>query len=243
MWRVRKLSAVQQSLDWYTIRTMDASSERRAIAYIRVSTGEQAESGAGLAAQRKAVTDEVARRGWMLQEVIEDAGYSAASLDRPGLTEALRRLDSRQADVLVVSKLDRLSRSVGDFSTVVDRSRRRGWQLVLMDLGLDTTTAAGELVANVVASTSQYERRLIGIRTKEALAAKKAAGVRLGRPSGLPQPVLLDVLEQRRAGRSLAGIALALNDGGVPTSQGGVRWYAATVRAVLNSQAAADLNS
>lgn len=211
------------------------------IGYVRVSTSEQAESGAGLAAQRKAVEDEVARRGWLLQEVIEDAGYSAASLDRPGLTDALQRLDARKADVLVVSKLDRLSRSVGDFATVVDRSRRRGWQLVLMDLGLDTTTAAGELVANVVASTSQYERRLIGIRTKEALAAKKAAGVRLGRPSGLPKPVLVNILEQRRAGRSLAAIAQALNDEVVPTSQGGARWHPATVRAVLNSQAVADL--
>jgi DNA invertase Pin-like site-specific DNA recombinase len=213
----------------------------RALAYIRVSTSEQSESGAGLAAQRRAVEDEVARRGWLLQEVIEDAGYSAASLDRPGLTDALKRLDARQADVLVVSKLDRLSRSVGDFAQVVDRSRRRGWQLVLMDLGLDTTTAAGELVANVVASTSQYERRLIGIRTKEALAAKRAAGVRLGRPSGLPTPVLADILELRRAGKSLAVIAAALNDTGVPTSQGGARWHPATVRAVLNSQAVADL--
>ncbi len=213
----------------------------RALAYIRVSTSEQADSGAGLAAQRKAVEDEVARRGWLLQEVIEDAGYSAASLDRPGLTAALQRLDARKADVLVVSKLDRLSRSVGDFAAVVDRSRRRGWQLVLMDLGLDTTTPAGELVANVVASTSQYERRLIGIRTKEALAAKKAAGVRLGRPTGLPRPVLVDILEQRRAGRSLAAIAQTLNDNAVPTSQGGARWYPATVRAVLKSQAVAEL--
>jgi DNA invertase Pin-like site-specific DNA recombinase len=222
---------------------MDLAGERRALAYIRVSTGEQAESGAGLAAQRKAVTDEVARRGWLLQEVIEDAGYSAATLDRPGLTDALQRLDGRKADVLVVSKLDRLSRSVGDFSTLVDRSRRRGWQLVLMDLGLDTTTAAGELVANVVASTSQYERRLIGIRTREALAAKKAAGVRLGRPSNLPQQVLLDILEQRRTGRTFAAITRSLNDRAVPTSQGGVRWYAATVRSVLNSQAVADLGN
>lgn len=206
-----------------------------------MSTSEQCESGAGLAAQRKAVEDEVARRGWLLQEVIEDAGYSAASLDRPGLTDALQRLDARKADVLVVSRLDRLSRSVGDFAAVVERSRRRGWQLVLLDLGLDTTTAAGELVANVVASTSQYERRLIGIRTKEALAVKKAAGVRLGRPSGLPTPVLADILEQRRAGRSLAAIAETLNDTRVPTSQGGARWHPATVRAVLRSQAAADL--
>ncbi len=143
--------------------------------------------------------------------------------------------------MLVVSKLDRLSRSVGDFSNVVDRSRRRGWQLVLMDLGLDTTTAAGELVANVVASTSQYERRLIGIRTKEALAAKKAAGVRLGRPSTLPPQVLMSLIEQRRAGLSLPAIARALNEASTPTAHGGAKWHPSTVAAALKSQAAAGL--
>lgn len=153
----------------------------RAIGYLRVSTDEQAASGAGLDAQRRAVEAEAARRGWMINLVV-DGGYSAATLQRPGLAKVLEELDGRRASVLVVSKLDRLSRSVSDFSLLLDQARQRGWSVVCLDLGVDTTTATGELLANIVCSTAQYERRLIGQRTKDALAARRAAGVKLGRP-------------------------------------------------------------
>jgi DNA invertase Pin-like site-specific DNA recombinase len=65
-------------------------------------------------------------------------------------------------------------------SKSTDQSRRRGWSLVALDLGVDTTSPQGELTATVIASFAQYERRLIGVRTKEALAEKRAAGVVLG---------------------------------------------------------------
>lgn len=109
--------------------------------------------------------------------------------------------------------------------------------LVCLDLGVDTTTATGELLAGVVASTAQYERRLIGQRTKEALAAKRAAGVRLGRPQSLPGEVVARIVRERAGGLSLRGVAAVLNRDGVPTGQGGARWYASTVREVLGSQA------
>lgn len=82
--------------------------------------------------------------------------------------------------MLIASKLDRVSRSVRDFAGLLDRAQSRGWRLVLLDLG-DTSTAAGEMIANLIASAAQYERRLIGQRTREGLAAKRAQGVRLGR--------------------------------------------------------------
>jgi DNA invertase Pin-like site-specific DNA recombinase len=84
-----------------------------------------------------------------------------------------------------------------------------------------------------VATFAQLERRRIGQRTREALAAKKAAGVRLGRPPTLPQAVVRRIERQRARGDSLRKIADALNHSGVPTAQGGARWYAATVRHVL----------
>jgi DNA invertase Pin-like site-specific DNA recombinase len=67
----------------------------------------------------------------------------------------------------------RLSRSVAQGAQVMDRAKRKGWSLVAFDFGLDTTTPAGEMVANVILSTAQYERRLIGQRTRDALAAKR----------------------------------------------------------------------
>jgi DNA invertase Pin-like site-specific DNA recombinase len=85
----------------------------------------------------------------------------------------------------------------------------------------------------VLATFGQFERRLIGQRTREALAAKKAAGVRLGRPPIIPAAVVRRIQRLRARGLSLRAIAQALNEAGVPTAQGGKQWYAATVRGVL----------
>jgi DNA invertase Pin-like site-specific DNA recombinase len=205
----------------------------RVIGYLRVSTDEQRASGAGLAAQRRAIEDECQRRGWTLVEVIEDAGFSAKDLKRPGVQVALETLDRGDAGALVVAKLDRLSRSMLDFTSVMARASKQGWALVALDCAVDTTTPAGEAMANVLATFAQFERRLIGQRTREALAAKKASGVRLGRPSSVPTELRDRIASERESGRSLAAIAEALNVEEVPTAQGGRRWWPSTVRAVL----------
>jgi len=201
--------------------------------YVRVSTSEQASSGAGLEAQRRAILAECQRRGWHLVETIEDAGYSARDLRRPGIQEALRVLERGEASALVVAKLDRLSRSMLDFSKLMAKATSEHWALVALDVAVDTSTPSGEAMANMLATFSQFERRLISQRTKEALAVKKASGVRLGRPRTMPQSVVRRIQRQRAQGDSLRRIAGDLNEAGVPTAQGGAQWYAATVRHVL----------
>lgn len=206
-----------------------------AIGYVRVSTDGQVESGAGLDAQRVAITDRSAREGWNL-ELVADEGLSGASVEkRPALVAALDRLDTGEAGVLVASKLDRVSRSVADFAALLDRAQRAGWRIVLLDLGVDTSTPAGEFVSNTLASAAQYERKLIGARTREGLAAKRAAGVRLGRP-GVDIAVVRRVVDDREAGLSLRGIAEGLTRDAVPTAQGGSVWRASSVKAVLDGQ-------
>jgi DNA invertase Pin-like site-specific DNA recombinase len=205
----------------------------RVLGYVRVLTSEQASSGAGLEAQRRAIIAECERRGWHLVETLEDAGYSARDLRRPGIQEGLRALQRGEASALVVAKLVRLSRSMLDFSKLMATATREHWALVALDVAVDTSTPSGEAMANMLATFSQFERRLISQRTKEALAVKKAAGVRLGRPPTMPQTVVRRIQRQRARGDSLRKIADDLNRAGVPTAQGGVRWYAATVRHVL----------
>ena len=205
----------------------------RVIGYVRVSTEEQAMSGAGLEAQRAAIAREARRRGWELVETIEDRGYSAKDLRRPGVQEALRALEAGDAKALVVAKLDRLSRSMLDFASLMATAQKQHWALVALDVAVDTSTPAGEMLVNVLATFSQFERRLIGQRTKEALAAKKAQGVRLGRPPVLPQRVVRRIERERARGNSLQKIADALNAAAVPTAHGGARWHASTVRGVL----------
>ncbi len=208
----------------------------RAVAYLRVSTSEQADSGAGLAAQRSAIEAEVGRRGWVLQEVFIDAAVSGKALvGREALAQALDTVKSGRAQVLVVSKLDRLSRSLLDFAEIMSRAQSEAWNLVALDLGIDLSTPAGEFLASVMASAAQWERRIIGVRTKDALAAKKAAGVRLGRPRLIPDTIINRMGRERASGKTFAAISEGLNQDQIPTAQGGSRWYPATVRKALGA--------
>lgn len=206
----------------------------RAITYSRVSTDEQADSGAGLDAQQAILNAALDARGWKLVAALVDEARSGSTLNRPALTDALDRLDRGEADALVVAKLDRLSRSVLDFARLTERARRRGWAVVALDVDVDMTTPTGELLANITSSVAQWERRIIGVRTSEAMQAMKARGVRLGRPVELPDTVRRRISADRAAGDSLRTIADRLKAEAVPTARGG-RWYASTVRAVLNS--------
>jgi DNA invertase Pin-like site-specific DNA recombinase len=210
----------------------------KVVGYIRVSTEEQADSGAGLEAQRKTIRAACEAKGWELLALAEDAGLSGSRMDRPGLQEALRTVEASEADGIVVAKVDRLSRSLLHFTTLIERSRKQGWQLVALDLGVDTSTASGELMANTIASFAQFERRLIGERTRDALAVKKAEGVRLGRPRSLPDEVVEEILTRRGGGETFKAIADDLNSRGVATAHGGKAWYPATVRKIVKTQGA-----
>ena len=205
----------------------------RVIGYVRVSTDEQADSGAGLEAQRQAIEAEAARRGWELVEVCGDTSASGKSLaGRPALAGALARLEAGEVDGLLVAKLDRLSRSLLDFASLMERGRSKGWSLIALDLGVDTSTPSGEMMANVLAVFAQFERRLIGERTRSALAVKREAGVQLGRPRSLDVKVRERIQRMRQEGSSFPKIAAALNEEGVPTAHGGRQWHPATVRKV-----------
>jgi hypothetical protein len=99
-----------------------------------------------------------------------------------------------------------------DFTGLMARAQQQGWALVALDCAVDTTTPAGEAMAHVLATFAQFERRLISQRTKDALAVKRAAGKRLGRPPTLPRAVERRIARERKAGRALTEIADRLND-------------------------------
>lgn len=202
------------------------------VGYVRVSTEEQGDSGAGLEAQRVALEAACEQRGWVLVRMEQDVASGKSTNGRHGLERAIAACEKGEADALVVAKLDRLSRSLLDFAALMQRSQRKGWNLVALDLGVDTSTPSGEMMANVLAVFAQFERRLIGQRTREALAAKRAAGVRLGRPETLPGSVRRRIVRARGRGDTYRKIAARLNADGVPTAQGGACWYPATVRGV-----------
>lgn len=145
-------------------------------------TDEQAQSGAGLDAQRAAILSESIRRGWTIVRIIEDAGLSGKTMSRPGLEEAITMFRAGEADILVAAKLDRISRSALGFLQLAKQSQTEGWQLRVLDADLDTSTPMGRFAIGILALVAELERDLIAQRTKDALAARKAKGMKLGRP-------------------------------------------------------------
>lgn len=209
-----------------------------AYGYTRVSTGEQADSGLGLNAQKKLIFDEVHRRGWTMKGWHEDAGYSARNLNRPALQELLEKLDNGESpSTLIVARLDRLSRSLMDFCELMERAKKNGWLIVTLDANVDMSTPSGELMANVMASFAQFERQLIGQRTSEALQEKKRQGVKLGRPIQVGGDAVKTIREMREQGASYSTIAVTLSRARVPTPHGGKQWWAETVRQIAMREA------
>jgi len=198
-----------------------------------VRSGGQPEGRASLEAQRRGLAAECKRRGWQLVEVREEAGFSAEELEHPGIREALRVLEMGDAQALVARKRDSPARSLLDLACLLASAQKRGWALVALDCALDTTTPAGEAVVNVLASFAQFERGLISQRIRQALALKRAQGVRLGRPPTMSPYAIERIRCERAAGNTLAAIANGLNADRIPTAQGGRRWYPATVRYTL----------
>jgi site-specific DNA recombinase len=133
----------------------------RAIGYVRVSTDKQADRGVSLEAQAEKVRAMGVVQGAELLEIIVDAGESAKSLNRPGMARLLAMVDARAVDAVIIAKLDRFTRSVKDLAELLERFNRRGVSLVSVAESLDTATAGGRLVINVMTAVSQWEREAI----------------------------------------------------------------------------------
>lgn len=207
-----------------------------AIAYIRVSTAKQAEKGLSLEAQQAKVQAYAELYDLDLVEVVVDAGASAKTLDRPGLQKALGLLKAGKAEAMVVVKLDRLTRSVADLGRLVDTYFTEG-KAALLSVGeqIDTRSAAGRLVLNVLGAVSQWEREAIGERTSAAMRHKQTQGEYIGghAPYGFhltedgdlvenpaEQAVIQEARELRAAGLSLRKVAAELDRHGFKARNG-----------------------
>lgn len=207
----------------------------RVIAYCRVSTDEQASSGVSLAAQEAKLRGYCVAMDLELVRVESDAGVSAKTLDRPALQRALASLEHGEADALVVVKLDRLTRSVRDLADLLEHYFSADHGLISLGESVDTRTAAGRLVLNVMTSVAQWEREAIGERTSNALQHMKSQGKRVGAvPYGWTlaadgksltkdeseQTVIARARELRATGASLRAIADTLASQGMKTRNG-----------------------
>jgi DNA invertase Pin-like site-specific DNA recombinase len=157
----------------------------RCAIYTRKSSEEGLEQGFNsLDAQREACAAYVksqAEEGWkLLPQSYDDGGYSGGNMDRPALEHLLRDIDQRAIDIVVVYKVDRLTRSLSDFARVVERFEARGVSFVSVTQAFNTTSSMGRLTLNVLLSFAQFEREVTGERIRDKIAASKAKGLWMG---------------------------------------------------------------
>ena len=220
----------------------------KAVAYVRVSTADQAREGWSLTVQRKRVHAYCEARGWRLSRVYADEGVSSAAR-RPAFEEMVDDVLADGVDVIVAMKLDRLGRSATGLLSLYERLERKGVRIVTIEDGIDTSTANGRLMRTILAALAEWERDVIRDRTRTGVRAAMEDGRRVGQPPyGYTvrdgrlvkhpdeQKILGRIRSRHAAGASLVTIAQELNDAGIPPRRG--RWHPTTVSRAAAPQVA-----
>lgn len=236
------------------VTTGRVSAHMRAVGYVRVSTEVQVSEGVSLETQKEKLSAFCKLHDIQLVGICCDEGISASTLKRPGLSAALRRLERGEAQALIVVKLDRLTRSVKDLGFLCEQyfSDGKPWSLLSVTDSIDTRSASGKLILNVLTSVAQWEREAVSDRTREAMQHLKQQGVDLGAPpfgyeystepdsegrrrlieSPEAMATLRRIIEMHKADLTPARIAQRLRAENVPSARG-LMWSSTAVRRVL----------
>ena len=186
---------------------------KKAVAiYARVSTDRQT-----VDMQIHELKAYVDRRGWDLLREFIDQGYSGSDTKRPAFQEMMNEAKKRKFDVLLVWKLDRLSRSMKDLVMVLNELGGLGIDFVSYDNNLDTSTPTGKLVFHVIGAVAEFEKDIIKERVKAGLENAKRKGKKLGRP-GVDDSIIEEAKVLREEGKSFRKIGKELG-----VSEGTVR--------------------
>jgi DNA invertase Pin-like site-specific DNA recombinase len=223
----------------------------KGIGYVRVSTLEQAREGISLEHQRAKIKSYCVLHDIELVGIIEDAGKSGKNLNREGICALMEQIKNRQINAVIVYKMDRLSRRVIDTLNLIELMKKHDIEFHAITDAIDTKTATGKFVLNIMASLAQMERDLISERTKDALSMKiakheRVGSVRYGFNLGADGKTLVEDSEQQKAiktmhdlhrnGCSYRTICAELGEQGFAPM--GQKWHAKTVMSVLKRTAA-----
>jgi len=219
------------------------------VGYARVSTAQQATFGISLEAQAERIRATAEAQNLTLDEIIVDAGESARSLQRPGMERLMALVVAGQVKTVLVASLSRLTRSVSDLALLLERFRKYDVALVSVQESLDTASAAGRLVMNILTATSQWEREIVAERTRDAMFQKKLNGERVGNipygfrlaadcrhiePNPAEQSIINKMRQMRSSGATLRAIADALNRDSI-TTRSGSPWHHCYVSGALKA--------
>jgi site-specific DNA recombinase len=244
--------------------TDDAKKALRCAIYTRVSTdGGLEQDFNSLHAQREACEAYAlsqSHEGWKLRpEHFDDGGFSGGSLDRPALQNLLERVRRREIDVILVYKVDRLTRSLADFAKLVELFDAHDVSFVSITQSFNTTTSMGRLTLNVLLSFAQFEREVTGERIRDKIAASKKKGIWVGGvipfgyqlvdhrlvPDEIEAPIVRDIFARYLRLRSIRALAAELLEAGILTrkrplssgrTRGGVPFTSGPLAHILKNQ-------
>lgn len=218
------------------------------IGYVRVSTDEQRDMGESAATQKARIKAYCLALGLELDDIVTDAGCSAKDLDRPGMAKLLDGIKAKSISRVVVVKLDRLTRSVSDLCTLLERFSKSGAELISISESLDTASAVGRLLVHILGSVNAWEREATAERTSDVLGFIRRSGRVYGpTPFGFTrfddrlvasakaQKAILLMRSMRVNRMSYQSIAAELNKREIKPSRA-EKWYASSVKAVLESR-------
>jgi DNA invertase Pin-like site-specific DNA recombinase len=174
--------------------------------YARVSTKEQSTD-----TQVAQLTAYCQARGWTEVAVFRDDGISGVRDNRPELDKLRDRMRRGEFSAVVVSKMDRLGRSLGMILRLWDEADAAGVRVIVIDQGIDTSTPAGRLQRNMLAALAEFERELILERTRAGIARARALGKKFGAPRRISESIAREVRARRAQGESLRMISQRLN--------------------------------
>jgi DNA invertase Pin-like site-specific DNA recombinase len=223
--------------------------EREVVGYIRVSTKEQAETKLSLTHQEEKIRAYAVAQDIKLSRLFNDAAESAKDLNRTAVQELLAEVEKGRIEHVIILKLDRLVRNVENLGYLLRLFEKKGVTLSAVQESLNTSTASGRMVVNLLGAIAEWERDTIAERTSAALGVKRAKNEKLGgiRPYGWAvklvgrtKTLVPDPKEQKiRAsilaaapGKGYQQVALDLDAAGIKPRKG-VRWYASTVRSIV----------
>lgn len=220
------------------------------MAYCRVSHSEQVQNGLSLEIQAKRLQACAMATGHEIGEIFVDAGISAGSMRRPELKRLLDSVRSGRIEALYVTKLDRLSRNLGDLLEIVRLFEKHAVALISASESIDSDGAAGKMMLQLLGVFAEFERSRTSERIRDVLGERRRQRKAYSRcvPFGYrrirdelvinvkQQKALVEARKMRGNGASLREIALRLTNLGVRTNNGGKQWYAETIRQILNSR-------
>jgi DNA invertase Pin-like site-specific DNA recombinase len=209
----------------------------RLTGYIRTSTRDQT---LGLVTQRKTIEQYCDSKGWELAGFEQDQASGRSTRKRPGFARAQAACRSGSSEGIIASHVSRLSRSIVDLGMLLQDAERHGYTVVAVDIGCDTSSAQGQLIAGVLGSVAAWESAINSERTRAALGVLKNQGRKLGNDDfkGVDQDTIDRICFLRASGLTFAAIADRLEAEGYEKPQGGRVWRGSTISRILRREAA-----